>query len=169
MPSKGVLRHDEAAARMPNEHGRRPRLDCTRRHCRRELIGDLVGPFAVGGHDDLGVSTRISGVKRYFRCALWPWAPFPNEETSRKLKSKRTIRCLAPNGPQTPILLSPPEWRVRFGRTLQLRCADRGYGNEVPRCCPMSAMSDCSMCPLAFTSLRKFSSSAFCPFGYEFL
>ena len=31
-----------------------PRLDCTRRHRRRELIGDLVGPFAIGGHNDLG-------------------------------------------------------------------------------------------------------------------
>jgi hypothetical protein len=32
-----------------------------------------------------------------------------------------------------------------------------GYGNEVPCCCRMSAMSEYSMCPLAFTSLRKFS------------
>jgi hypothetical protein len=25
-----------------------------RRYRRRELVGDLVGPFAIGGYDDLG-------------------------------------------------------------------------------------------------------------------
>src|SRR5206468_71676 len=75
--------------------------------------------------------------------------------------SEKTKR---PNG----LSRRPSDLGVRIGRTLPQRCGNRGYGSAVSCCCRMSPMSDCSMCPLAFTSLRKLSSSAECPLVMSF-
>ena len=89
----GVLHHDEAAARMPNNMATVPVWDFTRDHRRRELVGDLGGLFAVGGHDDLGrLNTDHRDRAQLPLCTL-ATGTVPNEETSRKLKSKKTIRC----------------------------------------------------------------------------
>ena len=104
----------------------------------------------------LAVSTRIIGVERSFRCALWQRASSLTRRLRENSKAKGPFDAWHRMVLKTPMLLAPPEWRVRFGQTLQLGCAVRGYGNEVPCCCRISSMSDFVMRPSAFTSLRKF-------------
>ena len=55
----GVLHDDEAATGVPNEYSQRARDDAAAAQDVGNLVGDFVGPFAVGANSDrLGVDAQ---------------------------------------------------------------------------------------------------------------